>query len=78
MNFHEFCREILLKNGLTGNEPENLTEEELVSLANQRLENEPYCLEKWQDWQKLNSALYSFDNETLERIIIVYEQIQTD
>ena len=78
LSFHEFCREILLRDGLTGNETENLTEEELVSLANQRLENDPYCLEKWQDWQKLNDALHFFDDETLERIITVYEQRQTN
>lgn len=60
MSFYEFCREILRK--------ENWTKEQL--------ENDAYCLEKWKDWQKFNSALHCFDNETLNRIVTVYEQRQ--
>ena len=58
MSFYEFCREILRK--------ENWT--------NEQLENDNYCLEKWKKWQELNSALHSFDDESLKRIITVYEQ----
>ena len=33
-----------------------------------------YCLKKWQQWQILNTTLDSFNENTLERIISVYEQ----
>ncbi len=32
-----------------------------------------HCLKKWQQWQILNNALDSFNEDTLERIISVYE-----
>lgn len=60
MNFYRFCREILKK--------ENWT--------NEQLENDNFCLEKWKNWQKLNSALHFFDDETLEQIVAVYETNQ--
>jgi hypothetical protein len=58
MNFHTFCREILEKDNLT----------------NEQLEKDAYCLEKWQKWQGFNKALHLFDDETLERIVAVYER----
>ncbi|WP_319422167.1 hypothetical protein [Pleurocapsa sp. FMAR1] len=58
INFYEFCREILQKHNWT----------------DRRLEKDAYCLEKWRDWQKLNKALHLFDDETLERIVTVYER----
>ncbi len=57
INFYTFCREILQKDNLT----------------NEQLENDAFCLEKWQEWQKFNKALHLFDDDTLERIITVYE-----
>ena len=56
MDFHNFCRSILQKQG-----------------TNEQLENDAYCLEKWQKWQEFNRALYFFDNDTLERIVALYE-----
>ena len=58
MNFYDFCQEILRKKNWT----------------NEQLENDNYCLEKWKQWQKLNSTLHFFDDETLERIVSLYEQ----
>ena len=58
LNFYTFCREILQKEDIT---PE-------------QLENDAYCLEKWQQWQELNKALNLFDDDALERIIAVYER----
>lgn len=60
LSFYDFCRDILEKNNQT----------------NEQLENNTYCLEKWEDWQKFNSALHYFDSETIERIVNVYEQRQ--
>ena len=41
--------------------------------TNEQLENDSYCLEKWQQWQEFNRALHLFDDDTLERIISLYE-----
>ena len=37
------------------------------------LEKDQYCLKKWEQWQLLNKTLDSFNEDTLERIISVYE-----
>ena len=42
--------------------------------SSQELELDPYCQEKWKDWQKLNSALHAFDNKRLERNLEVYQR----
>ncbi len=60
LDFYEFCHQILQK--------DDWTEE--------RIENDYYCIEKWEKWQQLNRALHLFDRETLKRIITVYERRQ--
>ena len=62
LDFYNFCREVLQKDHQT----------------NEQLENDAYCLEKWEYWQKLNGELHCFDNETFNRIVTVYEQRQTN
>ncbi len=37
------------------------------------LTQDKYCLKQWQQWQLLNNALDSFNEDTLERIISIYE-----
>ncbi len=60
LDFYEFCQQILQK--------DDWTEE--------RIENDYYCLEKWDKWRDLNRALHLFDCETLKCIIAVHERRQ--
>lgn len=43
-----------------------------VDFSNESLERDAYCLEKWEKWQKFNSALHFFDDETIKRILDTY------
>ena len=60
LDFYEFCQQILQKDDWT----------------EVQIENDYYCIEKWEKWQQLNRALHLFDRETLKRIIAVYERRQ--
>ena len=78
LDFLAFCRQILLKNGLTGNEPDNLTSAELAELGDERLQKDKYCLKKWQEWQQLRSSLSAFNDESIEQILSIYSQGRSD
>lgn len=43
-----------------------------VDRPDEQLETDCYCLEKWELWQKFNTALNTFDDEILSRIITTY------
>ncbi len=45
-----------------------------VEKESELLQQDQYCLKKWQQWQQLSSSLSAFDGETIERILRVYSE----
>lgn len=49
-----------------------------VEKESELLQQDKYCLNKWQQWQSLTNSLNAFDDETIERILRIYSERKTN